>query len=117
MTERPRNRGMELEDPWRDWSHSEPSLDEEQLKRALASRISSSRSGVRAPLVVAAVAASVVLVLVGIDQGGRPQSQPPTVSAPPVHDPAGDVILILREGKAPIYVLTDPDPRSQGGSR
>jgi len=99
----------ELEEQWREWSQLEPAIGEEQLRRNLLDRIPDRRPRPRGRLALAAVAASLLAVLIGVESTRRSPS-PPIVEGPTevVHETGNNVILVLREGADPLYVLTAP---------
>jgi len=98
----------ELEDQWREWSQLEPAIGEEQLRRNLLDRISDRRPRPRARLALVAVAGLLLAVLIGVETTRRPQP-PPIMEGPTevVHETGDNVILVLREGADPLYVLTE----------
>jgi len=102
------NERHDLEEQWRGWSASEPSLDELQLKRNLLDRLPERRSRRSARLVLVAAAVSLVTLLIGYESSRHPAT-PPSVEAPEVvYETGPKVILVLREGAEPIYVLIEP---------
>lgn len=96
-----------LEEHWRDWSTTEPVIDEIQLKRNLLAKIPDRRPRTRSRLVLVAAAASLLAVLIGLENTRRPR-QPVLSNAEIVHETGANVILVLREGREPIYVATEP---------
>lgn len=101
----------DLEERWRRWSRSEPSLDERELRRRLLDRLPGRRSKGSMRLVLVAAAASLVALVIGYETT-RPPVTLPVVEAPEVvYETGPDVILVLREGAEPIYVLTEPSLR------
>jgi hypothetical protein len=107
----------ELKERWREWSQLEPAIGEEQLRRNLLDRIPDRRPRPRARLALVAVAASLLAVLIGVESTRRPPSLP-IVEGPTeiVHETGENVILVLREGAEPLYVLTEP-PKETGENR
>jgi hypothetical protein len=104
----------ELEERWREWSRLEPAIGEERLRRNLLDRIPDRRPRLRARLALAAVAASLLAVLIGVESTRRPPAHEIVDEAAVVHEAGKNVILILREDKNPIYVLTGPAAKSEG---
>jgi hypothetical protein len=82
-------------------------LDERQIAETIRSRISERRRPVTRPLVLVAAAASVLVALVGVEWVRDRPVMEPVVSAPLVHHAPSGVILVVREGKTPMYVLTE----------
>jgi len=104
----------ELEERWREWSQLDPAIGEDQLRSHLLDRIRDRRSRPRARLALAAVAASLLAVLIGLETT-RHQSPQPIMEGPAVvHETGDNVILILREDKNPIYVLTGSTADGEG---
>lgn len=117
MDGKPNDHSPEIEERWREWSRSEPAIDEDQLRRNLLARIPVRRHQPRVRLVLVAAAASLVAVLIGLETI-RPPSDPVVSEVPAVvHKPGDNVILVLREGGDPIYVLVDRAQDSHGGGR
>jgi hypothetical protein len=116
MTEKRLPTDADFEERWRRWSKAPPVLDEDQLRLSLASRATSRRRLALRPLVLTAAAASLLMAVVLFDQSRPSPQQVPSTTAPVVHEANDDVILILREGKGPIYVLKEPT-RNTGGER
>jgi len=104
----------ELEERWREWSQLEPAIGEEQLRRNLLDRIPDRRPRPRARLAVVAAAASLLAVLIGLESTRRPPPQPIMEGPAVVHETGDNVILILREDKNPIYVLTGSTADGEG---
>ena len=103
----------DLEKQWREWSRTEPKIDERRLKMDLLERIPERRSSRTTRLVLAAAAASTLALLIGYESSRQPVA-PPAADVPEmVYEIGPNVILILREGDEPIYVLTEP-PRNDG---
>ena len=113
----PNDSKPDFEERWREWSQTEPAIDERQLRRNLLDRIPSARSQVRPRVVLAAAAASLLAVLISFE-ATRHRVVPPVALDQPVvvYDTGENVILVLREGGEPIYVLTG-SPESPGGNR
>ena len=106
MNDRDRDLPPELEAQWRDWASTEPSIDERQLRRNLLARIPERRHRTRSRLVLVA-AASLLAMLIGLENTRQPR--PPVISDREiVHETGTNVILVLREGREPIYVATEP---------
>ena len=95
-----------LEEAWREWSTAEPDIDEIQLKRNLLAKIPDRMPRTRSRLVLVAAAASLLAVLIGLENSRQPQ-QPVFSGAEIVHETGANVILVLREGAEPIYVATE----------
>ena len=108
------NDQRDLEKRWREWSQSEPSIDELQLKRNLLERIPIRRSSSTTRLVLAAAAASMLALLIGYESSRQPISLPAVETPEVVYETGPNVILVLREGAEPIYVLTEPSTRGAG---
>ena len=108
----------ELEERWREWSQLEPAIDDEQLRRNLLDRIPNRRPRQRARLALAAAAASLLAVLIGLESTRRPPSLP-IVEGPTeiVHETGDNVILVLREGGDPIYLAVDRSQELKGGGQ
>jgi hypothetical protein len=105
----------EVEKQWREWSRTESTLSEAELKRAMMERTRDRYSRRRTPLVLAAAAAGLVAVLIGLESNRR-QSVPIGPSeVGMVHETSENVILVLREGRNPIYVVTDSSADGEGG--
>jgi hypothetical protein len=106
MNDRDRNPPPELEAQWRDWASTEPAIDERQLRRNLLARIPERRNRTRSRLVLVAAAASLLAVLIGLENIRQPRL--PVISdSEIVHETGANVILVLREGGEPIYVATE----------
>ena len=108
----------ELEERWREWCQLEPAIGEEQLRSHLLGRIPDRSPRPRARLALAAVAASLLAVLIGVESTRRPPSLP-IVDGPAevVHETGDNVILVLRENGDPIYVAVDRSENTNGGGR
>jgi len=117
MDGKPNDDSPEIEERWREWSLSEPAIDEAQLRRNLLARIPERRPRHRVRLVLVAAAASLLAVLVGIESNRHTGAPQPVQSTAIVHETDRGVILILREGKEPIYVLTGSSENHEGGDR
>jgi len=104
----------ELEKQWREWSRTDPVLEEEQLRRNLMMRIGDRRSQRRTRLVLVAAAASVLAILIGFESTRRPPDLATIEESTVVHETANNVILVLREGKTPIYLLTESAAKTEG---
>ena len=100
-----------LEQQWREWVGTEPSLDEQQIKRNLLDRMPDRRSRPRTRLVLLAAAASLLAVLIGIESSRRPRGTIATEESV-VHETGANVILVLREGNEPIYIATETSNNS-----
>jgi hypothetical protein len=106
MTDRERELPGDVESRWREWTETEPAVDERQLKRNLLQRIPDRRSRATRRLVLVAAAATLLVALIGVDTLRRPR--PGDVSPKGlVHETGPNVILVLREGAEPIYVATE----------
>jgi len=99
-----------FEQQWKDWASSETEIDGDRLRRDLLERISEPSPSPRMRLVFAAAAASVLAMIIGIGSLRRPPATS-TADDAIVHDAGANVILVLREGKEPIYIATE---RSDG---
>jgi len=113
MNDHDRDLPQELERQWRDWASTEPSIDEQQLKRNLLARIPERRTRNRSRLVLVAAAASLLAVLIGLENTRQPR-QPVISDAEIVHETGANVILVLREGGEPIYIATEPQNNRAG---
>jgi hypothetical protein len=102
-----------LEEAWREWSTTEPDIDEIQLKHNLLAKIPDRMPRIRSRLVLVAAAASLLAVLIGLENSRQPR-QPVFSRAEIVHETGANVILVLREGREPIYVATEPPHDSVG---
>lgn len=96
----------ELESQWREWASTEPSIDERQLRRKLLARIPDRRPRTRSRLVLVAAAASLLAVLISLENTRQPR-QPVILDGEIVHETGANVILVLREGGEPIYIATE----------
>jgi hypothetical protein len=105
MNDRDRDLSPKLERQWRDWASTEPSIDERQLRRNLLARIPDRRPRTRSRLVLVAAAASLLAVLIGLENTRQP-AQPVVAGGEVVHEIGANVILVLREGGEPIYIAT-----------
>ena len=104
----------EVEEQWRDWSRSEPALDEVDLRRALMERTRDRLPRRRTPLLLAAAAAGLVAVLIGLDSNRRHDGPTDLSEGGMVHETSKNVILVLGEGRNPIYVVTDLTTDGEG---
>jgi hypothetical protein len=116
MSDRDRELPPELKQQWREWASTEPAIDERQLRRNLLRRIPDPRPRPRRRLVWVVVASSLLALVIGIETTRRPQGPIVTEHAV-VHETGANVILVLREGKEPIYVLTEPTENDEGEKR
>lgn len=98
----------DLDRQWKEWSETEPELDERGLKRELLERLPGKRSNRTTRLVLVAAAASTLALLVGYESTRQPATPPPAEPPEMVYETGPNVILVLREGAEPIYVLTEP---------
>ena len=103
----------DFEKEWRDWSTSEPSFDERRLKANLRQRLPERRSPRSTRLVLVAAAVSMLALLIGYESSRPPVAPPAAAATELVYETGPNVILVLREGAEPIYVLTEP-PRADG---
>ena len=113
MNDRDRDLPPELETQWREWASTEPAIDERQLRRNLLARIPDRTPRTRSRLVLVAAAASLLAVLIGLENTRQPR-QPVITDGEIVHETGANVILVLREGSEPIYIATEP-PNSRVG--
>lgn len=114
MDDRKLDLPTEVEERWREWSRIDPTIDEAQLKRNLFERTRDRRPRHHAPLVLAAVTASLIVIFIGIESTKQPVA--PQISEPHdiVYEASENVILVLREGADPIYLLTEPSAADTG---
>lgn len=103
-----------LEEEWREWAAIDPTLDEIQLKRTLLEKIPDRRKRPAPRLVLVAAAASLVIVLIGIETIRHPAISVSPDEWSAAHEIDEGVVLILREGKEPIYVLTGSTRNDEG---
>jgi hypothetical protein len=94
-----------LEQEWREWATTEPAIDESQLRRDLLQRIPDRKPRPRMRLVLAATAASLVTVSIGIEISRR-QAATVVSEESVVYETGSNVILVVREGMEPIYIAT-----------
>jgi len=106
MNDRDHDLPPELKQQWQEWASTEASIDERQLKRNLLARIPDRKSRTRSRLVLVAAAASLLAVLIGLENTRRPR-QSMISDREVVHETGANVILVLREGNEPIYIATD----------
>ncbi len=105
----------DFEESWREWSRTEPAIDERQLRRNLLDRIPGPQPRVRPRVVFAAAAASLLAVLISFESTRQRATPSVAVDIPAVvYETGGNVILVLREGNEPIYVLTEGSENSGG---
>jgi hypothetical protein len=52
-------------------------------------------------------------LLIGYESSRQPVAPPPAAATETVYETGRNVIIVLREGAEPIYVLTEP-PRANG---
>jgi hypothetical protein len=107
MNDHDRDLPPELERQWREWASAEPGIDEHQLKRNLLQRIPDRNPRTRTQMVLVAAAASLLAVLIGVENTRNPQPPVPSDGVV-VHETGSNVILVLREGGEPIYIATEP---------
>ena len=105
----------ELEQQWRDWMEAEPAIDEGRLRRNLEDRLPDRRPRYRAPLVLAAAAATLLVVLIGLESPRQPPILTTAEVSGVVHETGDNVILMLREDGDPIYVLLESADGGRGG--
>jgi hypothetical protein len=101
----------DLDRRWKEWSETEPRIDETRLKRELLARLPETRSLGTGRLVLVAAAASMLALLIGYESTRQPGTSPPVEASEMVYETGPNVILVLREGAEPIYVVTE---KSQG---
>ena len=104
----------DLDQRWKEWSETEPGLDERQLKRELLERLPEKRSNRTTRLVLVAAAASMLALLIGYESTRQPGTPPPAKPHEIVYETGPNVILVLREGAEPIYVVTEPSNKDAG---
>ena len=90
-----------------------PAIDERQLRQNLLERIPDRRPRARSRLVLVAAAASLLAVLIGLENIRQPR-QPVISDSEIVHETGANVILMLHEGGEPIYVATEPPKKRVG---
>jgi hypothetical protein len=113
MNDREDRELLEIQNRLREWSESEPSLSEVDLRRKLPARLRDRRPARRLRVALVAAAAAMVAVLVGV-QATRQPAPRRTVEAPEViYDTGENVILVLRNDGVPMYVVKDV--RETGG--
>ena len=110
----PHDGRSDFEDEWRDWSQTEPTIDEIRLKRNLLDRIPAQRPHIRPRVVFAAAAASLLALLIGFETTRQPLPPVLVEEAEVVYETGENVILVLREGGEPIYVVTEGAENSGG---
>lgn len=115
MSETKNNQASDLERRLADWAQAEPAFDEAQLRRSLLGRMKP-RPRRRTPLVLVTAAVVVLVVLIGLESI-RVHPARNGDSSEVVYEPADNVILVLREGKSPIYVVTEGGMPGEGGER
>jgi hypothetical protein len=93
---------------WKEWSETEPKLDDRGLRRELLERLPERRSSRTTRLVLVAAAASMLALLIGYENSRQPAPPPTVEPTEVVYETGPNVILVLREGAEPIYVLTEP---------
>jgi hypothetical protein len=114
MNEKDRAVPHDVQQRWREWAEKEPAIDERQLRRNLLNQIVERRPRTRARLVLVAVAASVLAVLIGFETIRKPPAPHIAEESAVGYEIDEGVILILREGKEPIYVLTGSTRDDEG---
>ena len=105
----------DLEERWREWSQTEAEIDERQLRRNLLERIPGGPLRRRTRLVLVATAASLMALVIGFETLRQPTSQPVSSAPEMVYETGENVILVLREGADPVYLLTESSRQSGGG--
>ena len=100
--------GRDLEQQLAEWAHSDPAVDEAELRRILRARLPERRRARRVRLVLAAAALSAALVVVGLEVAKKPRPEPELQDIRVIYDVPDNVILVLRDDGPPIYVLTEP---------
>lgn len=115
MSESRDKRLSDLEPRLAEWAHTDPAFDEAQLRRSLLERMEPRRRR-RTPFVLAAAAVVVLVVLIGLESARMHPARNGGTSEV-VYEPAENVILVLREGKSPIYVVTEGEMPGEGGER
>jgi hypothetical protein len=113
MIDRNRDLPPELERQWRQWASTEPTIDEQQLKRNLMERIAERRLGTRSRLVLLAAAASLLAVFIGLESTHRPRPEV-VATGTAVHETGANVILVVRESGEPIYIATETSKKPAG---
>jgi hypothetical protein len=99
-----------LEKEWREWTATEPAIDENRLRRELMQKIPDRGPRPARRLVLVAAAVSLLAVIIGIESVRGPQATVATDDLV-VHETGSNVILVAREGMEPIYIATE---RSNG---
>ncbi len=102
----------DFERQWKEWSETEPKLDERGLRRELLERLPGKRPNRTTRLILVAAATSMLALLIGYESLRQPAPTPVEASEM-VYETGPNVILVLREGAEPIYVLTEP-PKADG---
>jgi hypothetical protein len=98
----------DFERQWKEWSETEPKLDERGLRRELLERLPEKRSNRTTRLVLVAAATSILALLIGYESLRQPAPPPTVESTEMVYETGPNVILVLREGAEPIYIMTEP---------
>lgn len=99
---------------WKEWSETEPKLDERGLRRELLERLPEKRSTGSTRLILVAAAASTLALLIGYESLRQPALAPTVEPTEVVYETGPNVILVLREGAEPIYVVTEPSTPDAG---
>ncbi len=107
MTEFPKHDlPSDFEQQWREWANADSDLNEAEVRKYLLERIPDRRLSRRSRLVLVAAAASLLAVFIGVRSSWKPPERE-HLEGSIVHETGSNVVLVLREGKSPIYVLTD----------
>lgn len=104
----------DFERQWKEWSETDPKLDERGLRRELLERLPENRSNRTTRLVLVAATTSILALLIGYESTRQPGAPPPAKPPEIVYETGPNVILVLREGAEPIYVLTEPSATKVG---
>ena len=99
----------------REWSQTEPTIDELTLKRNLLQQLTPRRTRTKTRLVFAtAFAGSVLALVIGLNTMRVTVPPAAQTETSVVHEVGENVILVLREGGEPIYLATEPIADSEG---
>lgn len=114
---RPDDRLTEFEDRWREWAATESGITEDQIRATLPASLPLRK---KRPVQVAllAVAASLVLVLVGVRSihylsgpvGPQQLAEAPTI----VHRLDENIVLFISKDSEPVYIMLADVPAGKG---